>query len=61
MSISILNLGTSGVKDLVKCYVREHASELAIIGITFAIAVGVTVLATGDLSEAIAIAKRRSR
>jgi hypothetical protein len=61
MSISFLNLGTSGIKELVKYYVREHASEIAIIGVTFAIAIGVAVLATGDLGEAIAIAKGRHR
>ena len=60
MSINILNIGTTGIKDLVKSYVREHICEIAIIGITSAIVIGIAVLATGDISEAIA-ARHRNR
>ena len=58
MSISILKLGTASIKDSFKWYVREHASEIAIIGTVFAIFVGIALLATGDISEAIARGRR---
>ena len=59
MSISILKIGTTGIKNSFKSYVREHASEIVIVGVMFAIGVGVALLATGDLSEAIARSNRR--
>lgn len=58
MSISILKLGTTGIKDSLKWYVREHSGEIAIIGIMVVIGIGVALLATGDFSEAFA-GKRR--
>ena len=59
MSINLLSLGTTGLKDVLKLdvlksYVREHASELVIVGIMFGISVGVAILATGDFTEALA-------
>ncbi len=59
MSISILKLGTTGIKDSFKWFVREHASEIAIVGVMFVIGVGIALLATGDISEAIARMGRR--
>jgi hypothetical protein len=59
MSINLLNLGTLGIKDvlkwdILKSYVREHGSEMVIVGLMFGISVGVAVLATGDITEAVA-------
>ena len=54
MSINILNLGTIGIKDVLKSYVREHASEIVIVGIMFGISVSIAILATGDFTEALA-------
>jgi glycerol uptake facilitator-like aquaporin len=54
MSINFLGLGTIGTRDVLKSYVREHASKMVIIGIMFGISVGVAVLATGDITEAVA-------
>lgn len=59
MSISILKLGTTGIKDSFKWYVREHANEIAIVGIMFVIGVGIALVATGDISQAIARGARR--
>jgi hypothetical protein len=59
MSISILKLGTTGIKDSFKWYVREHANEIAIVGIMFVIGVGIALVATGDISQAIARGGRR--
>ncbi|MGC2308713.1 MAG: hypothetical protein WA461_09930 [Nitrososphaeraceae archaeon] len=53
MSISILKLGTGGIKDAFKWYVKEHASEMAIVGVMVAISATVAILATGDFTEAI--------
>jgi hypothetical protein len=58
MSISILKLGTHGIKDTFKWYVRAHANEIAIVGVMVAISVTVAILATGDITEALA---RRGR
>jgi presenilin-like A22 family membrane protease len=58
MSISILKLGTTGIKDSFKWYVREHSGEIAIIGIMAVIGIGIALLATGDISEAIARGRR---
>jgi glycerol uptake facilitator-like aquaporin len=58
MSINILNLGTIGIKDVLKSYVREHASELVIVGIMFGISVSIAILATGDFTEALARRRR---
>ena len=58
MSINILNLGTIGIKDVLKSYVREHASELVIVGIMFGISVSIAILATGDFTEALARSRR---
>jgi hypothetical protein len=59
MSINFLSLGTVGIKDvpkwgILKSYVREHASEMVIVGIMFGISVSVAMLATGDITEALA-------
>jgi hypothetical protein len=59
MSINLLSLGTTGIKDVLKLdvlksYVREHANEMVIVGIMFGISVGVAMLATGDFTEALA-------
>jgi hypothetical protein len=59
MSINILSLGTIGIKDVLKwdvlkSYVREHASEMVIVGIMFGISVSIALLATGDFTEALA-------
>lgn len=54
MSINFLGLGTIGTRDVLKSYVRKHASKMVIIGIMFGISVGVAVLATGDITEAVA-------
>lgn len=59
MSINILNLGTTGVKDLIGSYVRGHASEMAIVAIVFAISISIAILATGDITEALAGSRRR--
>jgi hypothetical protein len=58
MSISILKLGTTSLAHSFKWYVREHTNEIAIVGTMFAISVGIALLATGDISEAIARARR---
>ena len=58
MSINILNLGTIGIKDVLKSYVREHASEIVIVGIMFGISVSIAILATGDFTEALARSRR---
>ena len=58
MSISILKLGTTGIKDEIKWYVRAHANEMAIVGVMIAIIVTVAILATGDITQALA---RRGR
>ena len=59
MSINFLSLGTIGIKDalkwdVLKSYVREHASEMVIVGIMFGISVSIGMLATGDFTEALA-------
>ena len=59
MSINLLSLGTTGIKDVLKLdvlksYVREHASELVIVGIMVGISVSVALLTTGDFTEALA-------
>lgn len=61
MSISIFGLGTAGITDRIKYYVREHASEIAIMGIVVAISVGIGVLATGDINQALEAGNRRGR
>jgi hypothetical protein len=59
MSISIPKIGTTGIKDSLKWYVREHVNEIVIVGTMFVIGIGIAVLATGDISEAIARGGRR--
>lgn len=59
MSINLLSLGTIGIKDVLKwdvlkSYIREHASEMVIVGIMFGISVSIAMLATGDFTEALA-------
>ena len=59
MSINLLSLGTTRIKDVLKLdvfksYVREHANEMVIVGIMFGISVGIAMLATGDFTEALA-------
>jgi hypothetical protein len=63
MSINFLNLGTTGVRDILKWdilkpYAKQHASEMVVIGIMFGISVSIAMLATGDFTEALA---RRGR
>lgn len=53
MSISILKLGTTGIKDAFKWYVKAHANEMTIVGIMVSISVVVAMLATGDITEAL--------
>ena len=57
MSIK-LGLRTVGIKDLVGSNIREHSSEIAIVGIMVAILAGVTALATGDILQAFARGRR---
>lgn len=63
MSINLLSLGTTDIKDVLKwdvlkSYAREHASEMVIVGIMFGISVSVAMLATGDFTEALARSRR---
>lgn len=58
MSISILKLGTTGIKDSLKWYVKNHSSEIAIIGVMIVIGVAVALVATGDISQAFAGRRR---
>lgn len=53
MSIK-LTLRTAGLKDLIGSYIREHSSEIAIVGIMTTVLAGVAVLATGDFTQAFA-------
>jgi hypothetical protein len=46
-------LGTVGIKDLIRSYIREHSNEIAIVGIMTTVLVGVTALATGDVMQAL--------
>ena len=46
MSISFLGLETTGIKNAFKWHIREHASEIVIVGIMIAISVCVAMLAT---------------
>ena len=48
---------TVGIKDLIGSYIREHGNEIAIVGIMTAVLVGVTALATGDVTQALARAR----
>jgi hypothetical protein len=57
MSIK-LGLRTTGIKDLVTSYVKEHSNEIAIVGIMTTVLAGVTVLATGDIMHAFAYRHR---
>ena len=63
MSINLLSLGTTGIKDVhkwdvLKSYAREHTTEMVIVGIMFGISVSVAILATGDFTEALARNRR---
>jgi hypothetical protein len=58
MSISILTLGTTGIKDAIKWHLREHSSEIMIVGIMVTIGIGIGVLATGDIMEGLAKGRR---
>jgi glycerol uptake facilitator-like aquaporin len=58
MSINFLSLGTTGIRDLLKSYVKEHTSEMVIVGIMFGISVSIAILATGDFTEALARRRR---
>lgn len=49
-----LSLRTAGLKDLIGSYIREHSSEIAIVGIMTTVLAGVAVLATGDITQAFA-------
>jgi hypothetical protein len=49
-----LSLGNTGIKALLGSYIREHRNEIVIFGITTTMLVGVAVLATGDISQALA-------
>ena len=44
--------------DVLESYIREHASEMVIVGIMFGISVSVAMLATGDFTEALARKRR---
>jgi len=57
MSIK-LGLKTTGMKHLVGSYIREHSSEIAIVGIMTTVLVGVAALATGDIMHALAMRHR---
>jgi hypothetical protein len=54
MSLSFLQLGRNGIKDLIGSYVREHSSEIVICGIATAILMGVALLTTGDITQVLA-------
>jgi hypothetical protein len=54
MSISFLGLETTGIKEALKWYVKTHANEMVIVGIMIGISVSVAIVATGDITEAIA-------
>lgn len=58
MSIKILRLGTTGMKDIVGSYIREHSNEMAIVGIMTAVLVGITAITTGDIMTALAHSHR---
>ncbi len=58
MSIK-LGLRTHGMKDLIGYYIREHTSEMAIVGIMTTVLAGVAVLATGDITQALAHGRGR--
>ncbi|MFZ0556326.1 MAG: hypothetical protein WBL68_17910 [Nitrososphaeraceae archaeon] len=58
MSISFLGLETTGIKNALKWHIKEHASEIVIVGIMIGLSVSVAMLATGDITEAIARARR---
>jgi hypothetical protein len=53
MSIK-LSLRTAGLKELMGSYIREHSSEIAIVGIMTTVLAGVAVLATGDITQVFA-------
>jgi succinate dehydrogenase hydrophobic anchor subunit len=57
MSIK-LSLGTTGMKEVIGTYIREHSSEIAIVGIMTTVLVGVAALATGDITHALAMRHR---
>jgi succinate dehydrogenase hydrophobic anchor subunit len=57
MSIK-LSLGTTGMKEVIGTYIREHSSEIAIVGIMTTVLVGVAALATGDITHALAYRHR---
>jgi hypothetical protein len=59
MSINFLSFGTTGIKDVLKSYVREHSTEMVIVGIMFGISIGIGMLATGDFTEALARSGRK--
>lgn len=61
MSISIFGLETTGITDRIKSYAREHTSEIAIMGIMVAISIGIGVLVTGDINQAVEAGSRRGR
>jgi hypothetical protein len=52
-----LSIGKTGIKELLGTYLREHSSEIVIFAITTTILVGVAVLATGDITQALAKSK----
>ncbi|MFZ0328695.1 MAG: hypothetical protein WBP64_02630 [Nitrososphaeraceae archaeon] len=54
MSIKVLRLGTTGMKQIIGSYVREHGSEIAIVGIMTTVLVGIAALATGDITHVLA-------
>ena len=53
MSIK-LSLRTPWLKDMIGSYIREHSSEIAIVGIMTIVLAGVAVIATGDITQAFA-------
>jgi len=42
-----------------KLYIRQHSSEMAIVGVMAALSVGIAFLATGDLSQSVDAGRRR--
>ena len=59
MAISIPKLRTIGIRGTISWRLRNHASEIVIVGIMVTIVIGVAFLATGDVMEAIARSRAR--
>ena len=57
MSIK-LSLRTPWLKDMIGSDIREHSSEIAIVGIMTIVLTGVAVIVTGDITQAFARHRR---